>query len=62
ITYSKTAEEQGFSNPALLMVSKESTPCRQSLISFKTLTSKQKYKAEAPSAKSFETSAFPRQK
>ena len=39
-------------------VSKKSPPCRQSLISFKTLTSRQKYKAEVPSAKSLETSAF----
>ena len=39
-----------------------STPCRQRLISFKPLTSRQKYKAEVPSAKSLETSAFPRRK
>ncbi|MFR1387769.1 MAG: hypothetical protein ACLSAX_12220, partial [Anaerotignum sp.] len=36
-----------------------STPCRQRLITFKPLTSKQKYKAEFPSAKSLETSDFP---
>ena len=32
-------------------VSKKSTPCRQRLISFKPLTSRQKYKAKVPSAK-----------
>ena len=39
-----------------------STPCRQRLITFKPLTSKQKYKAEFPSAKSLKTSASPRRK
>ena len=39
-------------------VSKKSPPCRQSLISFKTLTSRQKYKAGIPSAKKPWNSCF----